>query len=343
MLRVLIDTCVWLDIAKDYRQQAAISTLEHLVRTGEVELLIPQVVVDEFARNKTRVVAETQRSLSSHFRIVRDAVERFASEEYRTQILSALREVDHKIAVSGDVVNESIKRIEALLDSVRPLRTTSTIKARVADRAIARLAPYHRSKNSIGDAILLETYAKALESRSDSGASFAFVTHNTRDFSDDKGDQRLPHPDLSALFDGRSSTYYTSLLELLRDLHPDLLGDQEEECRFAEEPRRLAEIVEAEDCLVKKIWYDRHSMRVHMIAEGKIKVLPEAEYSRSPYRADEILDTIWDGALKAAKKVEKEIGKRNLGPWSDFEWGMLNGKLSALRWVLGDEWDVLDT
>ncbi len=37
------------------------------------------------------------------------------------------------------------------------------------------------------------------------------------------------------------------------------------------------------------------------------------------------------------------VGKDNLGPYTDFEWGMINGKLSALRWVLGDEWDMLDT
>ncbi|MCM2482462.1 MULTISPECIES: hypothetical protein [Burkholderia] len=50
-----------------------------------------------------------------------------------------------------------------------------------------------------------------------------------------------------------------------------------------------------------------------------------------------------DGALEAAKRTEDEVGVDNLGPWSDFEWGMLNGKLSALRWILGDEWDMLDT
>ena len=55
------------------------------------------------------------------------------------------------------------------------------------------------------------------------------------------------------------------------------------------------------------------------------------------------VDTIWEGALAAAKRTEEEVGLENLGPWSDFEWGMINGKLSALRWVMGSEWDVLDT
>lgn len=342
MLRVLIDTCVWLDLAKDHRQQPVIGALEELVGTGEVALLVPQVVIDEFTRNKDRVIAETQKSLSSHFRIVCDAVEQFAGED-RTQTLQALREVDHKIATSGDAVSEAVERIDALLRSVQPIRTTSAIKARVADRAIARLAPYHRSKNSIGDAILVETYAKIVKSENDSGVHYAFVTHNIRDFSSDKGDQRLPHPDLTALFNGSSSVYCTSMRDLLHGLNPELLSDQEEEHNLTWEPRRFAEIMEAEDRLGQQIWYDRHSMRVNMIAEGKIKVLPEQEYSRSPYRHDEILDTIWTGALKAAEEVEREIGNDNLGPWSDFEWGMLNGKLSALRWMLGCEWDMLDT
>jgi len=46
------------------------------------------------------------------------------------------------------------------------------------------------------------------------------------------------------------------------------------------------------------------------------------------------------------KKVEKKYGGRaalcNYYK-NDVEWGMMNGKLSALRWVLGDEWDMLDT
>jgi hypothetical protein len=40
------------------------------------------------------------------------------------------------------------------------------------------------------------------------------------------------------------------------------------------------------------------------------------------------IDTVWEGALAAAKRIEEEVGLENLGPWSDFEWGMINGKLS---------------
>ncbi len=92
-------------------------------------------------------------------------------------------------------------------------------------------------------------------------------------------------------------------------------------------PRTEEEISHEIDVLLDKIWYNRHLCLRERVEAGHTKVAPD----------------IWKGALEAAKGVEKRYPKGELGPWTDFEWGMLNGKLSALRWVLGDDWDMLDT
>lgn len=51
MFKILIDTCVWLDLAKDYKQQVILTALEELIIQGDIELVLPRTVVDEFARN----------------------------------------------------------------------------------------------------------------------------------------------------------------------------------------------------------------------------------------------------------------------------------------------------
>jgi integrase len=55
------------------------------------------------------------------------------------------------------------------------------------------------------------------------------------------------------------------------------------------------------------------------------------------------------GILTARAKMEAKYGRKELwkpigrGHDKAWEYGYINGKLSALRWVLGSEWDFLDT
>jgi hypothetical protein len=85
-------------------------------------------------------------------------------------------------------------------------------------------------------------------------------------------------------------------------------------------------------------------VRKELIERGDIKLVegndgkPAKRGERRPIHRD-----IWEGALKAAKSVEADYGRKNLGSYDDFKWEMLNGNLSALRWVMGDEWGMLDT
>ena len=343
-LCLLIDTCVWLDLAKDYRLQPLLEAVDKLSEAGNLELILPSIVVDEFARNKERVIADSKRSLSSHFRLVREALERFAPEDGRDAALTQLQEVDHRIAIGGEAINDAVEVIEKLYARSPKIALVDVIKARAADRAISKVAPFHRQRNGIDDAILLETYIDAVAARTNAEDVFCFVTHNIHDFSEKGGDTRLPHADIASHFDGTVSRYITSLGPLLNEFAEELIEDIRFEREYNQESRKLSELIEAEQKLEQQIWYNRKWGIIDRVEKGVLKQVTREVYYAAPpkKRRDMIVDTIWDGMMAAMKSAEAEL-PGELGPWTDFEWGMLNGKLSAIRWFLGHEWDMLDT
>jgi len=343
LFKILIDTCVWLDLAKDYPQQALLSALEELIRQEDAGLILPRTIVDEFARNKARIIEENNRSLSTTFKRVKEAVEKFAAPKHKARMLDQLNDLDHRIPTFGDTATGTINRIEKIFSRTPVIEISDAVKLRAAQRAIDNRAPFHRQRNGMNDALLIETYTGALAAKTPARNRFAFVTHNTKDFSHPNANTKLPHPDIATCFSRTKSLYFTTLGEALRRVQPEHFADLMIEHHWIEETRRLTEIMNAIDELTTKVWYNRHQNLRHKIQTGKTKIVeketfPIKDHSRRPIQRD-----VWEGALKAAAKVEKKYGLKNLGPWDDFEWGMLNGKLSALRWSLGAEWDMLDT
>lgn len=329
VLRVLVDTSTWLDLARLRDGQTWIVALCQLMQQGELELLVPEVLIHEFLRNRGRVEAAMSSGVSERFRNLRRDIVNYGGED-RDEALNWIDALAHHVPLIGAMTTRNFDDILDLLGGGRRIEPDDAMHGAVVRRGLEKLAPLHRNKNSVADALLIELYASVVAGRQHEDA-FAFVTSNSSDFSASGKDPHEPHPDFAVLFASDHSTYVLGVDGLI-----SLIGEQkffefeelvEEAEAFREEPRRLDEILRAEQEFFDRVWHERHLMFRMRYEAG------------DPGRATV---EIYRQALAAAEQIE--------GRWpdvrpveSDFEWGMWNGKLSALRWVLGSEWDFLDT
>lgn len=99
------------------------------------------------------------------------------------------------------------------------------------------------------------------------------------------------------------------------------------------EPKRreIDEILDAQGEFFDRIWYQRKLELIEKVKDGIEKAIdPDIEKRMRAEMA----------------RVERQYGgKKALAEHctNKYELGYIHGKLSALRWVLGDEWDNLDT
>jgi hypothetical protein len=328
VLQLLVDTCVWLDLAKSKNGQALIVPLRVLKHWGRLELLVPQVVINEFERNRPVAEARVAQSVADRFRELRRDLHEYADP---ARLDAWLDEMTHHVPLISGMTLQNFREISELLAAGQRLEPTATDHEQVIHRALEKRAPFHLPKNSVADALLMELYRSALN-RFEPAEPLCFVTANYEDFSAWKGDRRLPHADFADLFDDRRSRYIYGVDGLRAALAADF-GDEFEELAeevhlVHEEPRTFAEILDAEQEYFDKVWYIRYLIRLEKESAGQADAPPPEIQAR---------------AHAAVRAIEERYGAENIGPWDDWGWGFVNGKLSALRWVLGSEWDFLDT
>ncbi|MFF4433046.1 PIN domain-containing protein [Streptomyces sp. NPDC001513] len=328
MLSLLIDTSVWLDLAKRRDGQQTIVPIRVLMAQGKLEILVPNLILDEFARNRPRAEAAATDSVRERFRLLKEDLKEYGDTEAQRWIA----EMSHQVPFVSAGALQNFAEIFELLNRGRRLKPGPTEHEAVIRRALGKKAPLHLNKNSVADALLIELYRTSLSSSTDS-RRFIFATSNYQDFSAPNQDRREPHPDLLPLFADQNSKYVYGVDGLNLAL-TEALGEEfielAEEVEFLQEdrgPRALADILEAHTEFLDRIWYVRSRLRD--TEDGQIDPKYNEELRRS---------------IEAGRqRIEEKYGTNSLVPKNDWEWGFLNGKLSALRWVLGDEWDFLDT
>jgi len=331
MLHLLVDTSTWLDLCKRRDGQRWIVALRLLVHHEDVELLVPELVIEEFERNRERVESSMTTTVAQRFKLIKQDLDDYGGSgiEHAAEVIADLA---RDVPLIGAMTIRNFDEVLELVRAGRRLGPTDYEHRAVVERGLRKRAPLHRSRNSVADALLIELYATATRNADLTRNPHAFITSNSDDFSAPGGDKREPHVDIADMFVSEGSGYALGVDGLNSTLLAHFGEEIEElfaETYFEEEPRRLGEITDAEKALFDRIWHHRtlqHEYRLRAAGD---------EFELEQLRAV---------AGPARERVESTYTQPGeLGPYTDFELGMLNGKLSALRWVLGSEWDFLDT
>jgi PIN domain-containing protein len=305
--------------------------LRVLKSQGKLELLVPALLIEEFDRDRPWSESAVTTSVLDRLRQLRRELREYAGDKHEHIWLA---ETAQHIPLVNATAPQNFWEIDELLRAGTILEPAEPEYARAVQRGLDKRAPFTSDKNSVADALLIEIYASQISGAGSSDV-YAFVTSNHGDFSVPNGDRRQPHPDLAGLFDGTRSRYayqVEGLHEVLLEQFGDEYLEEHDEAEFLvseEEPRTLAEIIEAEQEFFDKVWYVRSITygddKREIPDEIRTEMMANRERAKAKYGRDEL----W-----------KAVGPGHAEAW---QYGYISGKLATLRWVLGSAWDFLDT
>ncbi|WP_157083934.1 PIN domain-containing protein [Millisia brevis] len=154
MLHLLVDTSTWLDLGKRRDGQRLIRVLDELVHDDELILVVPPLINDEFARNRPKVEASITTSLSDRLKASRREVQDFGGDDH-PDARHAIDELAHNVPLIGAMTARNFTDVEKLFAAGSSHEPTDEERRRAVQRALDRKAPFHRSKNSVADALLM--------------------------------------------------------------------------------------------------------------------------------------------------------------------------------------------
>ncbi|MFK4534993.1 hypothetical protein ABIA00_003176 [Bradyrhizobium ottawaense] len=178
-----------------------------LHQTGKCLLGVVAILVDA-NRLRNCTACREHRIAPSHREVCASGVVAGKDGE-KQDAIRQLTEIDQKSVNYRDAATKAVERIERLIfGAAEIVEVTPSMKLATAERALHNKAPFHRQRNGMGDATLIEAYG---EIQRRAAGHYAFVSHNIKDFSNVGVNELEPPPDIAKFFPKSRSRYFTKL------------------------------------------------------------------------------------------------------------------------------------
>ena len=216
---MILDTCVWVDLAVS--EFSLVAKLARLIDDGKASIVIPELVRTEWDGCKMTIAKQIANEVVE----ARRSAMRFVSfmDEIEPTGLSTHVSSADPMSMGQQIAAHRIAAIEAILNSDATIRVPVSAQAETLAirHALEKKAPF-RMRNSMADALI---FLAAVEWVKDQKPDKSlFVTHNTKDFSDEKRadddvsfKERLA-PDLQSLVEDNGMTFGAVIGRVLNDI-----------------------------------------------------------------------------------------------------------------------------
>lgn len=224
MIYLILDTNIWLYLANGFNPDTAkhdalhfelLAELKKLKEKGEICILINDIVVEEWKRNKEhsklKIKQLTNKLDNSNSQF--GEIKKYVKSGIGDLKKEYLEGVQNEIAEN----EKHIQRVEDFLfNDCQMVDISKDLKLKIFDLSTGNKAPFHNKKNNIADASILFSAADFLRGKLWRNENSAiFVSNNFKDFTDQKNVRDF-HPDIQGLLDDVDIKYAKVLPNALK-------------------------------------------------------------------------------------------------------------------------------
>jgi hypothetical protein len=242
---ITLDTNTWIYLANGTEPVRILNFIVQETIKGNICILLPHVIVDEWERNKEKSV--TQGSLQ-HFKDIKAQLSRIKQlidnergldafdfllddEERSDQVeMTVLIEYIDQFKKKRQSIEKAVKRNIELIDELftkhaKIIEISAEVYVKAGNAALDKKAPFARNKNSFADAIIVFSFLDHVKRNNIKGAKF--ISYNVEDFCEKANGVTQLHPDLVHEFDECQSEYHKIVGQAFQSIKEDIISKEE--------------------------------------------------------------------------------------------------------------------